>query len=119
MSVVSGTATEPNIAKPASKSFLETLFNHPAGFWFIFWGEFAERCSYYGMRAILAVYMAEQLGLGRANAGPYMSFFIAACYFLPLVGGYLADNFFGKYWTIVGFSLPYILGHVILGIESP
>ena len=47
-----------------------------------------------------------------------MSYFIAGCYFLPLVGGYLADNFFGKYWTIVGFSIPYILGHVILGIES-
>src|SRR2546429_4447824 len=91
-------------------SFWHTLLNHPAGFWFIFWGEFAERCSYYGMRAILATYMADQLGLGRGHAGMYMSFFIAACYFLPLVGGYLADNFFGKYWTIVGFSIPYILG---------
>ena len=47
-----------------------------------------------------------------------MSFFIAACYFLPLLGGFLADHFFGKYWTIVGFSLPYILGHLILGFEN-
>jgi solute carrier family 15 (oligopeptide transporter), member 1 len=92
--------------------------SHPKGFWFFFWGEFAERCSYYGMRAILSLYMADQLGLGEANAATYMSFFIAACYFLPLVGGYVADNFFGKYWTIVGFSIPYILGHVILGFES-
>src|SRR5580658_3978743 len=87
---------------------------HPTGFWFIFWGEFAERCSYYGMRAILSVYMADQLGLGKGDAGLYMSFFIAACYFLPLIGGYLADNFFGKYRTIVAFSIPYILGHVVL-----
>jgi POT family proton-dependent oligopeptide transporter len=92
--------------------------SHPTGFWFFFWGEFAERCSFYGMRAILATYMADQLGLGQANAGTYNSFFIAACYFLPLVGGYVADNFFGKYWTIVGFSIPYILGHIILGIET-
>jgi POT family proton-dependent oligopeptide transporter len=92
--------------------------NNPIGFWFFFWGEFAERCSYYGMRAILARYMAEQLGLGEADASTYMHYFIAACYFLPLVGGYVADNFFGKYWTIVGFSIPYILGHVILGVES-
>jgi POT family proton-dependent oligopeptide transporter len=94
------------------------LKGHPTGFWFIFWGEFAERCSYYGMRAILALYMAEQLGLGQANAATFMSFFIAACYMLPLIGGWVADRFIGKYWTIVGFSIPYIMGHLILGIEE-
>ena len=91
---------------------------HPIGFWFFFWGEFAERCSYYGMRAILAKYMANELGLGQDNAATYMSFFIAACYLLPLVGGWIADRFLGKYWTIVGFSIPYILGHIILGFEN-
>src|SRR5262249_38279747 len=43
--------------------------------------------------------------------------FKAACYFLPLIGGFVADRYFGKYWTIVGFSIPYILGHFVLGIE--
>jgi POT family proton-dependent oligopeptide transporter len=104
---------------PVRRGLLAFLASHPAGFWFIFWGEFAERCSYYGMRAILARYMSEQLGFGDADAGTYMSFFIAACYFLPLLGGFLADNFFGKYNIIVGFSLPYILGQLLLGIESP
>jgi POT family proton-dependent oligopeptide transporter len=98
--------------------FFSLLTQHPIGFWFIFWGEFAERCSYYGMRAILSLYMADQLGLGKQNAGLFMSVFIGACYFLPLVGGFLADNYFGKYNIIVGFSIPYILGHIILGIES-
>ena len=51
---------------------------HPTGFWFFFWGEFAERCSYYGMRAILALYMVERLGISKADAGTYMSLFIAA-----------------------------------------
>jgi len=92
---------------------------HPIGFWFIFWGEFAERCSYYGMRAILARYMAEALKLGEANANTFYMVFAASCYFLPLLGGYLADNFFGKYRIIVWFSIPYILGHVILSIEDP
>jgi hypothetical protein len=46
------------------------------------------------------------------------SYFKAACYFLPLLGGFLADRYFGKYWTIVGFSLPYVLGHFVLGIET-
>jgi POT family proton-dependent oligopeptide transporter len=91
---------------------------HPTGFWFIFWGEFAERCSFYGMRAILAKYMSDALGYGEANAGTYMSFFIAACYFLPLLGGYIADNFIGKYWAIVGFSAPYILGQLLVGYPN-
>jgi dipeptide/tripeptide permease len=91
---------------------------HPTGFWFIFWGEFAERSSYYGVCAILARYMAEELALGQADASTYFSFFVAGCYVLPLLGGWVADRFIGKYWTIVGFSIPYIMGHIILGIEQ-
>src|SRR5262245_41976801 len=77
------------VLAPPPNVFSRFLRSHPAGFWFFFWGEFAERCSYYGMRAILALYMADVLGLGKANAATYMSFFMAACYFLPLVGGYV------------------------------
>jgi len=102
-------------AEPVDTS---SLVDHPIGFWFFFWGEFAERCSYYGMRAILLLYMTERLGFDDGLASSTMAYFMAACYLLPLVGGYLADNYFGKYRTIVGFSIPYILGHVILGIES-
>lgn len=91
---------------------------HPIGFWFFFWGEFAERSSYYGMRAILALYMTEKLGVSKEDAGTFMSLFIAACYFFPLLGGFVADRFFGKYWTIVGFSIPYVVGQLIVGIEN-
>lgn len=94
------------------------LLAHPPGFWFFFWGEFAERCSYYGMRAVLLLYMIDRLKLADAQASVIMSYFMAACYFLPLVGGYLADHYFGKYRTIVAFSLPYIIGQMILGIEN-
>src|SRR5438045_3698998 len=109
-------ATAPDIQN--GTGLLHFLRSHPTGFWFIFWGEFAERASFYGMRAILATYMAKKLDLGEANSGSYFAFFTAACYFLPLVGGFVADNYIGKYKTIVGFSLPYILGHVVLGIEN-
>ncbi len=95
-----------------------TLTSHPTGFWFFFWGELAERCSYYGMRAILALYMAKQLGFKESTADMAMHAFIAACYLLTLPGGWIADKFLGKYRTIVSFSIPYILGHVILGVES-
>ncbi|HVW39238.1 MAG TPA: MFS transporter [Pirellulales bacterium] len=92
--------------------------SHPIGFWFFFWGELAERCSYYGMRAILTLYLIDQLGLTRPSAIKIMHFFMAGCYLLPLAGGYIADRFLGKYWTIVGFSLPYIVGQAILGVEN-
>lgn len=91
---------------------------HPTGFWFFFWGEFAERCSYYGMRAILAKYMIEKLGVAEGDAGTFMSLFIAACYFFPLIGGYIADNFLGKYWTIVLFSVPYVIAQFVVGTED-
>lgn len=95
-----------------------SLFAHPLGFWFFFWGEFAERCCFYGMRAILLLYMIERLGFSEQDASRNMSLFVAACYFLPLVGGYIADNYLGKYRTIVFFSLPYILGQLIIGMEN-
>ena len=99
-------------------SLLTSLGRHPKGFWFFFWGELAERSSYYGMRAILALYMVDKLGFSEGDASTMMSIFIGGCYLLPLVGGFVADRFLGKYWTIVLFSGPYILGHVLLGVES-
>ena len=53
---------------------------------------------------------AKGLGYRNENASTINHLFIAACYLLPLLGGYVADNYLGKYWTIVGFSVPYIIG---------
>jgi len=92
--------------------------SHPTGFYFFFWGEFAERCSYYGMRAILVLYLTTVLAFEQGDANRTSFSFKAACYFLPLLGGFLADRFFGKYWTIVGFAIPYVLGHFVLGIQN-
>jgi dipeptide/tripeptide permease len=86
-----------------------TSTRHPTGFFYIFWGELAERCSYYGMRAILPLYLTSALLWEDAEATSAYSNFKAACYILPLLGGFLADRYFGKYWTIVGFSVPYVL----------
>jgi solute carrier family 15 (oligopeptide transporter), member 1 len=91
---------------------------HPKGFLFLFAGEFAERFSFYGMRAILPLYLSDQLGFGDARGGLYFTIFLGLCYFLPLVGGFIADNYLGKYWTIVGFSIPYVVGQFLVGFES-
>src|SRR5437667_8622446 len=91
---------------------------HPPAIWFFFWGEFAERSSYYGMRAILFLYMTTALHLATRDATPTYSAFKMACYFLPLVGGYIADRWLGRYWTIVGFSVPYVAGQFLLTIPE-
>ncbi|HVJ82853.1 MAG TPA: MFS transporter, partial [Planctomycetia bacterium] len=91
---------------------------HPKAFFFFFWGEFAERCSYYGMRAILPIFLTTVIALPEKDANTYYAWFKAACYLLPLLGGFLADRYFGKYWTIVGFSIPYIIGQFLLGLNS-
>jgi amino acid/peptide:H+ symporter len=95
-----------------------TSRRHPTAIWFFFWGEFAERASFYGMRAILPLYLTTVLGYSDADGGERYYWFKMAAYFLPLLGGIVADRWLGRYWTIVGFSVPYVLGHFVLGIES-
>jgi dipeptide/tripeptide permease len=91
---------------------------HPVAFWFFFWGEFAERCSYYGMRALLPLYLTTRLHMPDDQMSEWYYTFKMACYFLPLLGGFLADRYLGKYWTIVGFSIPYVIGQLLIGVES-
>ncbi len=96
-----------------------TPTGHPPAIWFFFWGEFAERSSYYGMRAILFMYMTTALHFSDTEASPIYAAFKMGCYLLPLLGGLLADRWIGRYWTIVGFSVPYVLGHFVLGFSDP
>ncbi|MHB2019968.1 MAG: peptide MFS transporter [Candidatus Xenobia bacterium] len=90
---------------------------HPVGFWYVFWGELAERASFYGMRALLVEYLVAVFLYPDNRAAAWGNGFTAGCYIAPLLGGWLADRYFGKYKTIVWFSLPYIMGHVLLGLH--
>jgi POT family proton-dependent oligopeptide transporter len=91
---------------------------HPRALYFFFWGEFAERASYYGMRAIVPLYLTSVLHFSDKDGGTIYYWFKMAAYFTPLLGGIIADRWLGRYWTIVGFSIPYVLGHFVLGIEN-
>jgi POT family proton-dependent oligopeptide transporter len=110
-----GNDEKPASAQPAESSVPNS---HPIAMYFIFWGEFAERSSYYGMRAILFLYLTKVIHFSDTVASPVYASFKMACYFLPLVGGIIADRWLGRYWTIVAFSIPYVLGHFILGIPN-
>jgi dipeptide/tripeptide permease len=114
------TITTPQNPPPPPEGFFQRVIayisGHPKGFWFFFWGELAERCSYYGMNAILLLYLVDTLKIARDNASVWTYWFMAATYLTPLFGGFIADRYFGKYWTIVGFAIPYVIGNALLVI---
>ena len=91
---------------------------------FIVGNEACERFSFYGMRNILTVFLIDWLlrsqvpGQAEREAGAKAVFhlFVFGVYFTPLLGGFLADRFLGKYRTILYISLLYCVGHACLAI---
>ncbi|MCH9699295.1 MAG: POT family MFS transporter [Gammaproteobacteria bacterium] len=98
----------------------------PPGIPFIVANEAAERFSYYGMRAILVVFMTQYLIDGNGQlavmsedqAKGYFHLFVSAVYFTPLLGALLADSILGKYRTIIVLSLVYCFGHFALALDE-
>lgn len=98
----------------------------PGGIPFIVVNEAAERFSYYGMRAILVIFMTQYLlntqgelaVMNENEAQGYYHLFVSAVYFMPLFGALLADSLLGKYRTIIALSLIYCLGHFALALDA-
>ncbi len=90
---------------------------------FIIASEGCERFSFYGMRNILTPFLLTTLlvflpteAARKAEAKAVFHSFVIGVYFFPLLGGWLADRFFGKFNTILAFSLIYCAGHACLAI---
>jgi POT family proton-dependent oligopeptide transporter len=89
---------------------------------FIVGTEGCERFSFYGMRNILTPFLISTLllfmpGAERAGAAKdVFHTFVIGVYFFPLLGGWIADRFFGKYDTILWLSFVYCAGHACLAI---
>ncbi len=96
----------------------------PPGIPFIIGNEAAERFSFYGMKAILVVFMTKYLHDSSGNldvmspedSKSWMHLFVASAYFFPLIGALVSDWLFGKYKTILGLSIVYCAGHAALAI---
>merc|ERR1719422_540484 len=86
---------------------------YPFSVFFIVGNEFCERFSYYGMKSILSLYLKKKLKYSEDKATTIYHFFVCACYFTPILGAWIADQFLGKFKTIVYISLFYILGHIL------
>lgn len=91
---------------------------YPSSVWYILGNEFCERFSYYGMHAILVIYLTQMLKMDDDSATAIYHAFNMLCYFSPLFGAMLADSLLGKYKTILYVSIIYAIGNVTVAITS-
>jgi POT family proton-dependent oligopeptide transporter len=88
----------------------------PSAVWYLAWNEAAERFSYYGMTSILTLHLVQHLGQAKNDAIAWYSYFSAAVYLMPLLGGFIADRFWGRYHTILWLSFGYVAGHLTIAL---
>ncbi len=101
----------------------KTILDHPAGLFVLFFTEMWERFSYYGMRALLVLFLTASLlnegwGWERADALTLYGFYTGLVYLTPIIGGFLADKFFGFRKAVVIGALIMTLGHAAMAIET-
>ncbi|WP_099364072.1 peptide MFS transporter [Fredinandcohnia onubensis] len=99
------------------------FFGHPKGLFTLFFTEFWERFSYYGMRAILLFYMYYEvsdggLGLDQHTAMAIMSIYGSLVYMSGVIGGWLADRIFGTSKAVFYGGILIMLGHIALAIPG-
>jgi solute carrier family 15 oligopeptide transporter 1 len=91
---------------------------YPKHVFFILGNEFCERFSFYGMKAILVIYLNRALNYNEDTATAIYHGFNMACYFMPIFGAMLADGLIGKYKTILYVSVIYAIGNVVMAAGS-
>jgi POT family proton-dependent oligopeptide transporter len=111
---------------PKYREAPESRAGMPAGIPYIIGNEASERFSYYGMRAILVVFMTQYLVtgsgvldvMGEDEAKGWFHLFVSAVYLTPLLGALISDGLLGKFRTIIFLSLVYCAGHFALAIDD-
>jgi proton-dependent oligopeptide transporter, POT family len=91
---------------------------HPAGLYTLFGAEAWERFSYYGMRALLVLYLTKAVGMTRDNALELYGIYTGLVYITPLLGGYLADRFLGRRKAVLIGGTVMALGHLAMAVPS-
>jgi proton-dependent oligopeptide transporter, POT family len=98
-----------------------TRWGHPKGLFYLFFAELWERFSFYGMRALLTLYMVEQLFVAFSNRDAISGIIYAAygslVYASPVIGGKIADQFLGLRKSILLGGTLMAIGHFVLAIE--
>jgi POT family proton-dependent oligopeptide transporter len=103
-----------------------TFFGHPRGLSTLFFTEMWERFSYYGMRAILVLYMVAPLtgenpglGIDSGNAKAIYGTYVGLVYLMPIAGGWIADRLLGLRRTVLYGGIVIALGHYSMAVDTP
>jgi proton-dependent oligopeptide transporter, POT family len=97
---------------PADQAILQK--GHPKGLYVLFATEFWERFSYYGMRAIFVLFMTDKLLFDKAYAANIYGSYTGLVYLTPLIGGYVADRYWGNRKSIFVGGILMAIGQFIL-----
>jgi proton-dependent oligopeptide transporter, POT family len=102
----------------------DTLLGHPLGLFVLFFTEMWERFSYYGMRALLVLFLVSELTSGgwgwtREEALKLYATYTGLVYLTPIFGGIIADKILGHRMTVVIGALLMTLGHASMAFETP
>src|SRR5262245_2651189 len=89
---------------------------YPRGLSTLFLTEMWERFSYYGMRALLVLYMTQSLGFADTKALSIYGYYTSSAYFLPLLGGWLADRYLGLKRAVLLGGIIIACGHFSLAL---
>lgn len=92
--------------------------SHPKGISALFLTEMWERLSYYGMRALLVLYLVQSLGFSDKDAGIIYGYYTSFVYLTPVIGGYLTDRYFSYRFAIYLGSVLMLLGHLSLAVPG-
>lgn len=95
------------------------LFGHPRGLTYLFFAELWERFSFYGMRALLVLYMTKHLLFTDDMAFGVFAAYMSLVYVTPMIGGMLADKVLGFRKAILLGGILMALGHFFLSFEHP
>lgn len=95
-----------------------TKTSHPKGLWVLFGTEMWERFNFYGMRAILTLFLVNSLMMKEEEASLIYGGFLGLCYLTPMLGGFIADRFFGNRNCIMLGGLMMAIGQFLLFISA-
>ncbi|KGO90532.1 peptide MFS transporter [Flavobacterium suncheonense] len=91
---------------------------HPKGLWVLFGTEMWERFNFYGMRALLTLFMVNSLLIKEADAAIIYGGFLALCYLTPLLGGFISDKYLGNRNCILVGGTLMAIGQFLLFLSA-
>lgn len=94
------------------------FLGHPRGLVILFFTEMWERFSFYGMRALLVLYLTQHFLFGTAEAQGIYAAYAALVYLMPVIGGAIADRFLGSRKAVTIGALLLVAGHFTMAFEG-